>query len=51
MSTSKLNEKVTTIKIKILTRGFLNQRAANPQPLPSQEEIRRKLGWDLIKEK
>jgi hypothetical protein len=51
MSTSTpKDKKVTTIQIKIVTRGFLNNRAANPQPLPSCEEIRRQMGWDLIKE-
>ena len=33
---------------KQAARQFLEQRARNPQPIPTIEEIRRQLGWFLI---
>ena len=33
---------------KQLVRTFIQDRATNPQPVPSQDEIRRQLGFGLI---
>lgn len=33
---------------KQLVRTFLQDRATNPAPIPSQEEIRRQLGFGLV---
>ncbi len=33
---------------KLAVRAFMQQRQAERKPLPTPEEIRRQLGWNLI---
>jgi hypothetical protein len=41
---------VETVKpTKEQVREYMERRQAQHQPPPSREEIRRQLGWDLIK--
>ena len=38
-----------TTPTKITVRRWLKNRAKDHKPLPTQEELRRQLGWELIK--
>lgn len=41
----------TTHPSKESVRNWANTRRAEKTPLPSPEEIRRQLGWDMVRQK